>query len=155
MTTPTVLNDVPRLHYLPFEMEDVGTFDRLGFPGDFFWRAPEQVGTPNRRELFVAFPVAGVWYDHESHQGVEPTVPRRSLQAGQSPIQIVSLPVFEPDDPTFPAPGWPGWPVAEDSQGVNGHYEWNGHRDRPTLSPIVYLPGAWSGWVRNGWLTER
>lgn len=33
-------------------------------------------------------------------------------------------------------------------------WEWNGNREKPTLSPSIWTHGHWHGWVRNGEMVE-
>ena len=33
-------------------------------------------------------------------------------------------------------------------------WSWDGHEDKPTLSPSIHAEGMWHGWVREGQLVE-
>ena len=33
-------------------------------------------------------------------------------------------------------------------------WEWDGNREKPTLSPSIWTHGHWHGWVRNGEMIE-
>lgn len=33
-------------------------------------------------------------------------------------------------------------------------WEWDGNREKPTLTPSIHTHGHWHGWVRNGEMVE-
>src|SRR5574343_915858 len=61
-----------------------------------------------------------------------------------------------PDGPHFPSENgtlmrWPLKP-GHNQPGIdpNEHWQWDGNRDYPTLTPSLHWEGVWHGWLRAG-----
>lgn len=59
----------------------------------------------------------------------------------------------------IPSPMGRGWayiqiPIGREKPAQSPSWQWDGNRERPTLSPSIHTHGHWHGWVRNGEMVE-